>query len=80
MSLSPSCIFGLQDTDDLEAKTIEPDAFTQSVASGEELFFGFRPDYHNPRVLDLVFGVIEASLRQFQHADGRQRWCYCRSH
>ena len=63
MSLFPSCILGLSDADDFEAETVHANVFSQRVASGKELLFGFGPDHRDPGALHLVFGIVETSLR-----------------
>ena len=54
--------FGAQHADDFEAEAVDADAFTQRVASGEQFLFRFGADHRYPRVLHLVFRVVEAAL------------------
>src|ERR1700691_1816880 len=58
-----------EDADHFVADAIEANVFADCVPSREEFLFGFGSDDGDTRALDLIFGIIEASLRQGQGAD-----------
>ena len=60
---------GSENTHDFEADAIDADVLAEGVASGEELVFGFRTDDCDTRALDLIFGIVEASLGEAKAAD-----------
>jgi hypothetical protein len=60
---------GAENADNFKADAVDADVLAEGVASGEKLFPGFRADDGNARVLHLILGVVEASLRQAEGAD-----------
>ena len=60
---------GAENADDFKADAIDADVLAQGVASGEKFFFGFGTDDRDPRALDLILGIVEASLREAESAD-----------
>ena len=67
----PPASWRLKNANDFEAETVHPDVLTQRIAPGEQFLLGLRADHRHPGVLYLVYGVVEASLCQFQDANGR---------
>src|SRR6202049_2765636 len=61
--------FGAQNTDDFETEAVNPDVLSQRTASGKQFFLRFRTDHRYAGALDLVFGVVETTLPEFEGAN-----------
>ncbi len=61
---------GTKNTDDFKADAIKPYVLADGATSREKFFFGFGADDGDACALDLILGIVEASLREAQSADG----------